>query len=160
MIIEETLENHRLRLEHLERIEKPFYATGTWTPSFIGSTGAGTFTYVANGQIGYYTRIGRMVFIQGHIAISAIPVAPTGTMRISGLPITSANIVNLTGIVDINASNFNYSAGALDLIGYIPPNTTYIQLAETFDNIAAVDAPAGNFTNVNAALTFAGQYQV
>lgn len=157
-MIEETIINLRTRIEHLERIEKPFYVTGTWTPTFIGSTGAGTYTYTA--QVGYYTRVGRMVFVFGHIAISAITGAPTGVMRISGLPLTSANIANLSGIVQVNASNFNYSAGALDLIGYIPPNTTYIQLAETFDNIAAVDAPAGNFTNANVALTFAGQYQV
>lgn len=158
MIDIDYLNNLRMRIEHLERIEKPFYDIGTWTPVFIGSTGAGTYTYTA--QVGYYTRMGRMVFIQGHIAISAIPGAPTGTMRISGLPLTSANIANLTGVVNVNASNFNYSANALDLLGYIPPNSTYIQLAESFDNAAMVDVPAANFTNVNVTLMFAGQYQV
>lgn len=76
---------------------------GTFTPTFIGSTIAGTFTYTT--QNGFYTRLGNRVLIDVHIAISAIAVAPTGNLQIGGLPFVAAtpdpgafSIADYTGI--------------------------------------------------------------
>ena len=63
------------------------YREGTFTPTIVGATVAGTGTYIT--QIGRYTKIGRMV----HVSLAVVWTAHTGTgnMRISGLPFTSVN---------------------------------------------------------------------
>lgn len=61
--------------------------TGTWTPTFAGSTTAGAMTYYS--QVGNYTKIGNVVFVTAYIHISTISVAPEGDLRITGLPFTS-----------------------------------------------------------------------
>jgi hypothetical protein len=71
------------------------YEQGTWTPTYIGSTTAGVVNYGT--QIGYYTKIGRMVFINCFISTNSFTTQPTGTLSIGGLPFT------------VNSSGFNYS---------------------------------------------------
>ena len=58
------------------------YEEGTWTPVVVGATTAGTGTYTA--QVGYYTKIGNIVYIQAYVGITAHTGA--GNMSISGLP--------------------------------------------------------------------------
>ena len=58
------------------------YEEGTWTPS-VG----GTATYTL--QEGFYTKIGRIVFINVRLTINVIGTGSTST--ISGLPFTSAS---------------------------------------------------------------------
>lgn len=71
------------------------YEEGTWTPSLGGTT-----TYI--GQTGTYTRIGRIVFIQGTLSINVIGTGSTST--ISGLPFT--NIAEDTPInIDVIATS-------------------------------------------------------
>jgi hypothetical protein len=72
------------------------YEEGTWTPTIIGTTTAGTGTYSL--QAGQYTKIGNRVFVEGYISWSAH--TGTGNMRIAGLPFT------------INSSSF-YSSGSI-----------------------------------------------
>lgn len=147
------------RVERLEKIESPIVTTGSWTPAFTGTGVAGTFTYV--NQIGRYTRISNQVVIHASIQISAITVAPTVNMTITGLPIASANVANLNysltfGYID----NFNYTNTAFDLTAAVAPNTTVINLYESFDNAAIAAVPAANFTNANCWLMLSGVYQI
>jgi len=131
---------------------------GTWTPTFVGSTIAGTFTYSA--QLGRYVKLGGFVFFYGHITISAISVAPTGIMSIGGLPFTSAADTNLQGSVTFGMiSNFKYTAASLALTGFIGNSGTSITLRESFTNAATVDVPAANFTNAACNLIFSGFYR-
>lgn len=135
------------------------YAEGSWTPAFQGAGTAGTFTYAM--QVGRYTRIGNVCFVRARVGISAITVAPTGAMYITGLPLTSANVTNLHGAVALGEiHNINYVAGYTDLAGHIPPNLTRIELVWSADNAAVAALDGGIFTNANARLTLAGHYQV
>jgi hypothetical protein len=137
-----------------------FYASGTWTPTFAGTGTAGTFTYTAN-RYGRYVRMGQVVTVFGRVIISAISVAPTGVMLISGLPFTPVNTSNQFGTACFgNISNFNYAAGALDLCGLIQPNEAFIRLIESFDNAASASTPAANFTNAACDLIFTASYLV
>ena len=63
------------------------YEEGTWTPTIIGTTTAGTGTYVT--QEGSYTKIGRVVTVSANVEWSAH--TGTGNMRISNLPFTTAS---------------------------------------------------------------------
>lgn len=145
------------RIGVLETVERIASSSGTWTPVFSGSGTAGTFTYTT--QRGDYRRIGDLIYVSGRVTISAIAVAPTGTMRITGLPFTSFNVSGVFGVVAFGLTNqFNYAAASLGLQGIISPNTSLIDLWETFDNAASAQAPAANFTNVNCDLIFSGWY--
>jgi len=130
----------------------------SWTPFFFGDGGtAGTFTYAS--QVGRYTRMGQLCFIHGVVAISAITVAPTGTMYIAGIPFDAAATIN-SGVAFTYISNFNYAAGALQLTGAIVASGNTIKLFESFDNAIAVAVPAANFTNASCNIQFFGMYQV
>ena len=146
------------RLARLESDDRTRYSTGTWTPSFTGTGTAGVFTYTV--QVGFYTRIGRLVFYNGDLGISAISTPPVGNMRISGLPFAAENTSSNYSPAALGyIHNFNFSAGALGMAGYTVPNSTQVYLAEYYDNASAGAAPAANFTNANCYLIFGGVYQ-
>ena len=69
--------------------EFPIYETGTWTPSVSFGGGSTGITYSA--QEGYYTRVGNLAVVTGHIKMSANG-SSNGTARIAGLPITGKNM--------------------------------------------------------------------
>jgi len=141
------------RISRIERWDTARISTGTWTPTFVGTTAAGTFTYTA-ATSGTYIRIDQYCIAVGRVGITAITGAPTGSMRIGGLPFTVVN-ANRTGSTSFAyISNFNYTAAALALTGLPNGSSTQIALYESFDNAAAVTAPAANFTNVNCDLIF------
>ena len=60
------------------------YEEGTWTPTIIGTSTAGTASYTA--QVGNYTKIGRVVYIRFTVEYNS--GTGTGSLRVSGLPFT------------------------------------------------------------------------
>lgn len=68
-----------------------WYETGTYTPVLKGGTTAGTFTYST--QLGRYTRIGRMVYIDVNVTVTGASVAPAGNLYIT-LPKTAISDAN------------------------------------------------------------------
>jgi hypothetical protein len=154
-IIYELLEL-REELRELLRAERAREETGTFTPIYLGSTIAGTFTYTS--QFGFYRVIDDLVFFWGTVAISAFSVAPTGTMSISGLPYTAdATAGNTSSAYFGGISNIDLSANAIQLIGDI--TGTAIRLIEVFDNAANAILPAAQFdNNADASIRFAGFY--
>lgn len=63
----------------------------SWTPTVVGSTGAGTATYTV--QVGSYTRIGPLVYLT--FALTWNTGTGTGNLMIGGLPV---NIVATAGL--------------------------------------------------------------
>ena len=61
------------------------YEEGTWTPTIIGTTTAGTVTYALRNA--RYTKVGRVVQIE--VVISWTSGNGTGNLRIAGLPFAS-----------------------------------------------------------------------
>lgn len=148
-------------VERLATVERPEYVSGpaaVWTPSFVGTTTAGTFTYSV--RLGYYSRNGNVVSVWGNLAVATIPVAPTGNVVITGLPYTSQNTANLFGDISLNyIHNFNYTAGAIQLLARVNPNLTFIYLSESFDSGGAVDIPPGSILTTTQ-LVFGGSYLI
>jgi hypothetical protein len=68
-----------------------WYEPGTFTPVLKGGTTAGTFTYTT--QLGRYTRIGRMVYIDVNVTVTGASVAPAGNLYIT-LPKTAISDAN------------------------------------------------------------------
>ena len=85
------------------------YEEGTFTPTFVGSTG-GTVTLGSAFDKYAYTKIGRMVTITGRVDVSGTP-SLSGNLLLQGLPFTSGNLTDQAGytvqygFITIGASN-------------------------------------------------------
>lgn len=128
------------------------YEEGTFSPTVIGTTTAGTVTY--NAQVGYYTKIGRVVTYQVYLNWSNGTGA--GNVRISGLPYTSANITTNPGAAIGDVENLALTAGYTVVASNLA-NSTQVQLREVQvggggSNPVAYDA--------SAIIRFAGTYYV
>jgi hypothetical protein len=65
------------------------YEEGAWTPAY-GS--AFTGTYASNGQVGFYTKVGRLVTAYFWVQVST--VSGSGNLSIQGFPFASISSVN------------------------------------------------------------------
>jgi hypothetical protein len=98
------------------------YEEGTWTPTVIGSTTAGTGTY--GNQLGLYTKVGRLVTVEVYLTWSAH--TGTGNLQFGNLPFTTASGYN--SAVSIALFD-NIALTALNIaVAFTAPNTTYIRL--------------------------------
>ena len=77
------------------------YEEGTWTPTYLGSSGNPTITY--NVQDGVYTKIGNTVHCQGRLQTSAAS-GGSGAVQIGNFPFTS-KATNDRGVINIGYSN-------------------------------------------------------
>lgn len=102
------------------------YEEGSFTPEIVGSTSAGTATYSA--QLGYYTKVGRVVHY--NIVISYSSHTGTGNMRITGMPFTSANR-NADDSWQAVCTPLNINFNRTFITGLVIPNGTRIDM---YDN--------------------------
>jgi len=103
------------------------YEEGTFTPTAIGVSTAGTTTYLA--QVGSYTKIGRQATAKSGIAYSAM----TGTGElVLNLPFTS----DAEYIGSIMTNNMNWPAGALSMVLYAVTSTATARVFFSGDDIA------------------------
>lgn len=126
------------------------YTAGTWTPAFAGTGTAGTFTYSA--QVGSYEQIGRMIIARFVLATSSASVSPTGTLNITGLPVTSGATANDNGACSLDLFNgWTGAAGYTQLAANIQPSATVFALIDNGSGKSAVATPASefNFTGAN-----------
>jgi hypothetical protein len=89
------------------------YEEGSWTPTVIGTTVAGTATYTT--QTGVYTKIGQLVSVAFRVDYSG--GTGSGNLRISGLPFTASNTFNRYGgleVGDISLGAGNYAVGSVE----------------------------------------------
>lgn len=141
------------------------YATGTFQPSLTGAGTAGTFTYTAGARSINWTRIGNRVFFNGRIQITAITVAPTGAMSITGFPSTIA-AANTTfgapGGVDFGFWTANIAAGYTQVAGQFTDSATSFLLIKSGDNLAPTNVDGTEIALVGgvADFRFKGMYQV
>ena len=83
------------------------YEEGTFTPTIVGATVAGTGTY--SEQNGFYTKVGNRVMV--NLALTWSAHTGTGNMRISGLPFNNENTTGNLAIPSLYVSNIALTAG-------------------------------------------------
>lgn len=119
------------------------YEEGTWTPSLSGGTG-GSVTYGA--QVGFYTKIGRMVYVSANILASAW-THTGGSLYIAGLPFAADSTTNgrFVGTMDWYALN----TAKLAMVGKVQPGAVQADI-ETL-GAAAVSLGASALTGADLA---------
>jgi hypothetical protein len=124
------------------------YEEGTWTPTLNFSGGAGTLSYGT--RTGYYTKIGRVVYISMNLIFSK--GTASGTMdNISGLPFTSAESFGSGALID----NMSGLTGAP--VWITQSNLAYIYMTNT-GALGSINATSmGASSNV---FRFAGYYNI
>lgn len=106
-------------------------ALTSFTPAFGGSGGGGSFTY--SQQIGRYTRKWEEeVKVWIRLTINTFTSAPSGNLRVTGLPFTSANVANLfyAAVIGYRNTGLNSIVTAV-----IPANATHIEFYDTSGGI-------------------------
>ncbi len=103
------------------------YEEGTFTPTIVGTSTAGTATYAANGQVGRYTKIGNRVFFD--LFLSWTAHTGTGSLEINGLPFTVQNTTNMNRNYSAIFSGVALTAGSIGA-AFSSPNTTTVALRQ------------------------------
>jgi len=135
-----------------------WYEEGTFTPTFTGSSGAGTLGAYAI-QDAKYQRIGNAVRFRIALRPGTVTAAPSGSLLIGGLPFTAAAGQNQTVVVG-DHSTVNLPGTATQLSATVLGGTTTIALRALTDN-AASQGIAGSDLVANTTTVFlAGWYDV
>lgn len=104
------------------------YAVGTWTPTVVGGSTAGTTTYTL--QTGNYIKIGRLVFLSFRIDITA--ATGTGAALFGGLPFAIQNAVNEpfgSFFITVGSAGWAWPAATTQLILNGKSNTSTMKVA-------------------------------
>jgi hypothetical protein len=117
------------------------YEEGTFTPTIVGTSPAGTATYAQ--QVGRYTKIGDRVLISIYLQWSA--GTGGGVMNISGLPFTS-------DAASLNQSLSNYNGSVAMTAGHVMQLLT--STGGTVINVNS--APTGGGADANVAYDAVG----
>jgi hypothetical protein len=106
------------------------YEEGSFTPTIVGGTTAGTGTYAI--QVGRYTKVGNTVTVQLYVNWTAH--TGTGQMLISGLPFTAQNTANLYNAITV---------GECNNIALTANNIMTCDINANFTSISCIQYPVG-----------------
>ena len=132
------------------------YEEGTWQPSY--TTSSGSITAHPTYSLCRYTKIGRVVQIQGLVSTSAVS-SPSGSVKMYGLPFTVDNNTSGedSGAAAIAVANIVDFASSLHMLT-INPQTggTYLNLTEF--NGTSTNSNIANRWQVDTYFRFSGTY--
>jgi hypothetical protein len=115
--------------------------SGTWTPTFRGSTVAGTQTYGT--RTGQWIRVNKILHVWGTCQVTTLDPATAGDIQLTGIPLAALNTSGTRQPLLINVrSNITLSAGYSQFTGYLNNNGTVLNLSQTGSNVAQVNLTA------------------
>ena len=117
------------------------YEEGTWTPTWAGSSGTGTFGY--HTQIGKYTRIGRHVFFTWVIVANSHSGSTSGAIRVAGLPFAVDASESPSGGTIFFIIGFNAS--------FDTPVVTQLNSSEEIEFYHQAQSSGANYSPVSAS---------
>jgi hypothetical protein len=131
-----------------------YSADQTWTPVFTFAT-LGNLSVSYSVQVGTYSRIGNMVFVNFSMTCTPTFTTSSGNMQITGLPFTSSNTANnqSQGAIYLNLTTFGtgYTMATLTQ----PPNTSYLEIIISGSTATTYVLAAANITTGNQ-INFSG----
>jgi len=132
------------------------YEEGTFTPllQFGGASVGITYT----SQLGKYTKIGRVVFVNIYVTLSN-KGSSSGIASIEGLPFAAAASFNVPLTVIYQLVDLNVAGGFYAPAAYIPQNGAGVLLFEQGDNAAIALLTEADFGNTSVVI-LSGFYHV
>jgi hypothetical protein len=131
------------------------YEEGTWTPVIGGAGGTSGQTYVANGQVGHYVKVGKLVTVQFRAELSAKGTI-TGNVEIQGLPFTPDASTNMLSIGTLGW--INLASNWVNIIWRVSTTTAApvagCQAAAATNFTALTTSDIGNTTVLTGTLTY------
>lgn len=133
-----------------------WYEEDSFVPSFEAT---GLVIGYAHQQ-GYFTRIGNRVHFNLHLEVNSLSGAPSGPLKIIGLPYVSSNEPENFCPVAVGFANLiNSAAGYTQFGGYIGPQFVSIILQYYGDNVPAAAVQASDIV-VGTRIMVSGSYKV
>ena len=131
------------------------YEEGTWTPTFFGTSVAGSPSY--NARVAAYTKVGRLVSITCYLDMSNLG-GMTGTIQIGGLPFTTMTGGSYYGGFAIaEFAGFTFSSGRT-MLGLEPAHgQTTITIYNNGSGVAASQQTVANMAD-STFIVFSGTY--
>ncbi len=132
MIRELRRNDERLRLTEVKETVgniggfSAFFDSGTFTPTFAGSGGGGSFTLLS--AVGEWTRVGNRVDVWMHLQMNTFTSAPAGDLWVTNLPFTARNT---SGQFYAQAIGYRSNSLATIITALVPANTTRVQFYNT-----------------------------
>jgi len=126
------------------------YEEGTFTPTIVGTSTAGTGTYTT--QVGTYTKIGRLVHAK--VALTWTAHTGTGNLQINGLPFTPGAGGLGRSVGSLQIANIVYTGTPLQ--AYVFDSSTFIFLAQ----VSSGAAEAGIAMDTSATVYVTVAYEV
>jgi len=128
------------------------YEEGTFTPTIVGGTTAGTGSYSV--QTGFYTKIGDTIHVQIRISWSAH--TGTGNLQIGGLPYSASTTANQFSAFNPRIGNILFSSAFEYSIGLVLVGTDLIRIDLIRDN----DLPVQQSMVASGEIIISGTYKV
>ena len=111
------------------------YEEGTWTPTILGASTAGTYTY--SGQLGIYTKIGNTVNASCYIHTITTSSAGSGALRLAGLPFTVQATTAAYPHGPVRLNRWNVDDNTVNITCNVVNNSDQLQFVESRDNTSA-----------------------
>jgi hypothetical protein len=137
------------------------YEEGTFTPIVTASSSAPSVSYATNGQRGYYTKIGRIVYFQAFFGINTI-AGGSGNLLCGDLPFNPAgdlSVLRTWGNIVVGTSGVDWGASNTALAGYARGGTNTALVLALQNNVGWAGIPVGNVANGDEMI-WSGWYQV
>ncbi len=125
---------------------------GAWTPGLTFGGGSTGMTFAT--QSGYYFQVGKLIFIQGRLTLSA-KGSSTGGAVVTGLPVAIANIAGGQPVFPVWLNGMSATTTASTVLGIINTTTASLWALVTGSISQLADTNFGN----NSDVIFSGCYQ-
>lgn len=136
------------------------YEEGTWTPTLENTATTGVTTYSA-ARVGWYTKIGRMVFITGRVQATDITGPTTGdNVWISGLPYAADTTTHNQQVLAVISGGANLVDGDSMALNIDSGNPSRLRVYYYGNTGGVVHASFGGTNEIlnNTVLSFSGAY--
>jgi hypothetical protein len=131
------------------------YEEGVFTGGF--SFGGSSTGISYNRQVGIYTKIGDLVFVQGYVSLTS-KGSQTGTAQITGLPFTSSSATNASSAGNMRVAQLSF-ANDTHLSLSLQSGEVALTLGDTASGAGATSMDNTNFAD-NTGIEFACTYTV
>lgn len=144
----------------LEVTTSSVFPVGTFTPVLTFAT-AGDLAVTYSIQLGWYTRIGRLVVADFSVVTSAFTHSTaSGALRITGLPATSIADTDYVATGSMIFSGIT-KAGYTQVVPVVTENVSLLQFTASGSGVAnstvaAADLPTGGTVRLRGSIVYAG----